>query len=70
MQTPVERLESFERIQDRYRKHLDAGPWEGEKEVQVLKSDLVWMCEHLAASLSQSAYEYKQELLNPTEKNP
>jgi len=62
MKTPVEKLEFFRQIQDKYREHLTSSAWEGEKEVKVSKNDLVWMCEHLAASLSMAAHEYKQGL--------
>jgi len=69
MQTPVERLESFERIQDRYREHLASSRF-ADYEVKISKNDLVWMCENLAAKLSQAAYEYRQGLTEPTEKTP
>lgn len=69
MQTPVERLESFERLQDRYREHLASSRF-ADYQVTISKNDLVWMCENLAAKLSQAAYEYRQGLLNHPEKTP
>jgi len=65
MNTPVETLEFFERIRERYRKHLDASPWHGQKEVTISTDDFRWMCEQLTGKLSQAAYDYKQGLLNP-----
>jgi len=64
MNTPAETLEFFERIQEKYRKHLDASPWTGEEEVTISTNDLRWMCGQLAAKLSLAAYEEKQDLLD------